>query len=166
MVILRVRGADDAGATLIDVLETYAQSLRDVDSKLMLVTDNERVIRQLRVTGATDVIGTRNVYRSSAFIGESTRHAYDDALAWVESNREEAESVTRDVARRGMAVVVGAFVALSLSLPATAGDRASTVEPSETTPSDVGARSTPETTGPRRSRGDDAGRHACRGRHS
>ncbi len=92
VVILRVRGADDAGATLIDVLETYAQSLRDVDSKLMLVTDNERVIRQLRVTGATDVIGTRNVYRSSAFIGETTRHAHDDALAWVESNREEAES--------------------------------------------------------------------------
>ncbi len=92
VVILRVRGADEAGATLIDVLETYAQSLRDVDSKLMLVTDNERVIRQLRVTGATDVIGTRNVYRSSAFIGETTRHAHDDARAWVESNREEAES--------------------------------------------------------------------------
>ncbi len=87
VVILRVRGADEAGATLIDVLETYAQSLRDVDSKLMLVTDNERVIRQLRVTGATDVIGTRNVYRSSAFIGETTRHAHEDALAWVEANR-------------------------------------------------------------------------------
>ena len=42
--------------------------------------------------------------------------------------------MTRDVARRGMAVVVGAFCALSLSLPAAAGDRASTVEPSETTP--------------------------------
>ena len=87
VVILRVRGADDAGATLIDVLETYAGSLREVDSKLMLVTDNERVIRQLRVTGATDVIGTQNVYRSNAFIGETTRRAYDDALAWVEANR-------------------------------------------------------------------------------
>jgi SulP family sulfate permease len=88
VVILRVRGADDAGATLIDVLQTYAASLRAVDSKLVLVTDNERVIRQLRVTGATDVIGTQNVYRSSAFIGETTRRAYDDAHAWVESNRE------------------------------------------------------------------------------
>ena len=87
VVILRVRGADDAGATLIDVLETYAGALREVDSKLMLVTDNERVIRQLRVTGATDVIGTQNVYRSNAFIGETTRRAHDDALAWVEANR-------------------------------------------------------------------------------
>jgi SulP family sulfate permease len=98
VVILRVRGADDAGATLIDVLETYAQSLRDVDSKLMLVTDNERVIRQLRVTGATDVIGTQNVYRSSAFIGETTRQAHDDAVAWVEANRvaQRATSEGRD----------------------------------------------------------------------
>ncbi len=87
VVILRVRGADEAGATLIEVLENYAAALRAVDSKLMLVTDNERVIRQLRVTGATDVIGSDNVYRSSAFIGETTRRAYDDALAWVEANR-------------------------------------------------------------------------------
>lgn len=87
VVILRVRGADDAGATLIDVLETYAASLREVDSKLMMVTDNERVIRQLRVTGATDVIGAHNLYRSNAFIGETTRQAHKDALGWVEANR-------------------------------------------------------------------------------
>ena len=95
VVILRVRGADDAGATLIDILETYAASLREVDSKLMLVTDNERVIRQLRVTGATDVIGADNLYRSNAFIGETTRRAYEDALAWVEANRV-ADSAGRD----------------------------------------------------------------------
>jgi SulP family sulfate permease len=87
VVILRVRGADEAGATLLDVLETYASSLRDVDSKMMLVTDNQRVIRQLRVTGTTDVIGSDNVYRSSAFLGETTRQAHDHALAWVEAHR-------------------------------------------------------------------------------
>ena len=84
VVILRVRGADDAGATLIDVLETYAQELRNVDSKLMLVTDNSRVIRQLRVTGATDVIGTHNLYRSGPFIGETVRRAHADGVAWIE----------------------------------------------------------------------------------
>ena len=89
VVILRVRGADEAGATLLDVLATYAADLRSVDSKLMLVTDNERVIRQLRVTGATDVIGDRNVYRSSAFLGETTRNAHDDAQTWIEEHRTE-----------------------------------------------------------------------------
>jgi SulP family sulfate permease len=86
-VILRVRGADDAGATLLDVLATYAGELRDTGSKLILVTDNDRVIRQLRVTGALDVIGPDNVYRSSAFIGETTKRAYGDARSWVEANR-------------------------------------------------------------------------------
>ncbi|MEO1056038.1 MAG: SulP family inorganic anion transporter [Actinomycetota bacterium] len=90
VVILRIRGADDAGATLIEVLETYAQELRDVDSKLMLVTDNSRVIRQLRVTGATDVIGTHNLYRSGAFIGETVRSAHADALEWIEQYRAGA----------------------------------------------------------------------------
>jgi SulP family sulfate permease len=90
VVILRVRGADEAGATLLDVLESYAAELRKVNSKMMLVTDNERVIRQLRVTGASDVIGLDNVYRSSVFLGETTRKAHDDALAWVESHRTAA----------------------------------------------------------------------------
>jgi SulP family sulfate permease len=83
VVILRIRGADDAGATLIDVVKKYAAALREVDSKLMIVTANRNVIRQLRVTGATDVIGPENVYRSTSFIGESSRQAHTDAVAWV-----------------------------------------------------------------------------------
>jgi SulP family sulfate permease len=89
VVVLRVRGADEAGATLLDVLTSYAAELRGVDSKLVLVTDNERVIRQLRVTGATDVIGSDNVYRSNAFVGETTRQAHADARRWVETHRSE-----------------------------------------------------------------------------
>jgi SulP family sulfate permease len=89
VVILRIRGADEAGATLLDVLRTYAGELRGVGSKLMIVTDNERVIRQLRVTGATDVIGPDNVYRSAAFVGETTRRAHADARRWVDANRAE-----------------------------------------------------------------------------
>ena len=83
VVVLRIRGADDAGATLIDVVKTYAGSLRAVGSKLMIVTDNRNVIRQLRVTGATDIIGVDNIYRSSAFVGETSRKAHEDAIEWV-----------------------------------------------------------------------------------
>jgi SulP family sulfate permease len=83
VVVLRIRGIDDAGATMIDVLKTYATSLREVDSKLMIVTGNRNVIRQLRVTGATDIIGSDNIYRSTSFLGESTRQAHTDAVEWV-----------------------------------------------------------------------------------
>jgi SulP family sulfate permease len=94
VVILRIRGGDDGGATLIDALKSYAASLREVDSKLVIVTDNRLVVRQLRVTGAVDVIGADNIYRSTAFIGETVRQAVDDAIAWIEANRSAtAESV-------------------------------------------------------------------------
>ena len=83
VVILRVRGVDDAGATLIDVVKKYASSLREVDSKLMIVTGNRNMIRQLRVTGTTDIIGSDNVYSSTSFLGESSRQAHTDAIAWV-----------------------------------------------------------------------------------
>ncbi len=90
VVILRIRGADDAGATFLEVLDQYAVALRGVGSKLMIVTDNDRVIRQLRVTGATDAIGADNVYRSTAFIGETARRAHDDAVRWIEEQQGEA----------------------------------------------------------------------------
>jgi SulP family sulfate permease len=89
VVILRMRGADDAGATMIDMLSTYAGELAAVDSKLMVVTDNDRVIRQLRVTGITDIIGAENVYRGTVFVGEASRQANADALAWIAERRAD-----------------------------------------------------------------------------
>jgi SulP family sulfate permease len=89
VVILRMRGADDAGATMIDMLGTYAGELAAVDSKLMVVTDNDRVIRQLRVTGITDIIGAENVYRGTVFVGEASRQANADALAWIAERRAD-----------------------------------------------------------------------------
>jgi SulP family sulfate permease len=100
VVILRIRGADDAGATLIDVLKRYATSLRDVGSKLVIVTDNRRVIRQLRVTGTTDVIGADNIYRSTAFLGETVRQAHDDATAWVSAHIQPATNQGDDAPER------------------------------------------------------------------
>ena len=84
VVILRMRGADDAGSTMIDMLANYAQQLRAVGSKLVVVTDNERVIRQLRVTGITDTIGAENIYQGTVFVGDTVKRAYADARAWVD----------------------------------------------------------------------------------
>lgn len=87
VVILRVRGIDEAGATLLDVLETYAESLTEAGCRLMIVTDNERVIGQLEASGLTGLIGSDNVYRGTAVLGEALREAYDDAYRWVDERR-------------------------------------------------------------------------------
>ena len=93
VVILRIRGADDAGATVMDLLRTYAADLREVDSRLAIVTDSERVARQIRSVIDADLIGPRRIYRSTTFIGEASRRAYADAITWIEgrtaADREE-----------------------------------------------------------------------------
>ncbi|MBT8240789.1 MAG: SulP family inorganic anion transporter, partial [Acidimicrobiia bacterium] len=90
VVILRIRGADDAGATLLDVLATYARKLADVDCKLVIVTDNDHVILQLDQTGAMRAIGSANVYRGTEFIGETVRRAHDEAVEWVAEQASES----------------------------------------------------------------------------
>jgi SulP family sulfate permease len=83
VVILRIRGADDAGVTFIDTLARYAAGLAAADSKLIVVTDNERLVRQLRQTGTTSTIGEENVYLGTEVVGETTRRAHADALEWI-----------------------------------------------------------------------------------
>jgi SulP family sulfate permease len=84
VVILRIRGADEVGATVLDVLGRYARALRAVDSKLVVVTDNPRILRQLRVTGAMAQLGEDNVYRGTEWVGRTLREAYADAEEWID----------------------------------------------------------------------------------
>jgi len=83
VVILRLRGVDDVGATLIDVLSRYATALDAAASRLVVVTDNPRLIRQLRVTGALEAIGEHNVLRGTEWVGETVRRANDEARRWA-----------------------------------------------------------------------------------
>lgn len=87
VVILRIRGVDEAGVTMLDALTTYAQSLQQADSKLVVVTDNERVIRQFRESGTMAAIGPDNVYRGTHVMGQALRLAYDDAHHWTDRRR-------------------------------------------------------------------------------
>jgi len=96
VVILRIRGADDAGATVMDLLRTYAVDLHDVDGRLVIVTDSDRVARQIRSVIASELIGPRRIYRSTTFIGEASRRAYDDAATWIEERRRNEDEEDGD----------------------------------------------------------------------
>ena len=83
VVILRLRERSDVGSTFIDVLRGYAESLAGVGSKLVLVSLNERLAEQFRVTGLADLIGAENMYQSTDQVGAASEQAYRDALVWV-----------------------------------------------------------------------------------
>ena len=87
VVILRLRGRSDLGTTFMDVLRRYAEALAVGDSKLVIVSANERIIEQLAVTGITAVIGEDNVYPSDERVGYTVERAEADAAAWVAERR-------------------------------------------------------------------------------
>ena len=88
VVILRLRGRSDVGTTFMDVLEKYAESLRDVESRLMIVSASDRIQEQLEVTGVTAVVGEESLYASDERVGATLGRAFEDATQWIDSNRE------------------------------------------------------------------------------
>jgi SulP family sulfate permease len=91
VVILRLRGRSDLGTTFMDVLLRYAVSLHDAGSKLVIVSDSDRILEQLIVTNITETIGEENVYAGNERVGATVQRAYDDALRWV-AERPDAAS--------------------------------------------------------------------------
>ena len=88
VVIIRLRGRDDVGATLIDVLLRYAESLHDAGSRLILASVQPRVRQQLDATGVTDAIGADNIYDPGRWRTDTLLQARDDALAWIDSRSQ------------------------------------------------------------------------------
>ncbi|MDH3679575.1 MAG: SulP family inorganic anion transporter [Acidimicrobiia bacterium] len=91
VVVVRFRGKPDVGSTLIDVLERYARSLNEVGSKLVIVTNSDRIIDQLEATGAAKVIGRENIYRGGAWLSETVVRASREGWQWVEEHRADTE---------------------------------------------------------------------------
>ncbi|MGC5171997.1 SulP family inorganic anion transporter [Microbacterium sp. DT81.1] len=87
VVIIRLRGTDQIGLSLLAVLRRYAHELRAAGSSLKLVISEQRVLDQVEADGFADVLGEGNLYRSTEWIGESVRRAYTDARADVRDGR-------------------------------------------------------------------------------
>lgn len=94
VVILRLRGRTDMGSTFMDVLQRYATALTRAGSKLVIVTGDEQVLRQLEVTGVTALVGDGNVYTSDERVGATVRRATRQALAWIDSNLNDGGATT------------------------------------------------------------------------
>jgi SulP family sulfate permease len=92
VVILRLRGRSDLGATFMDVIRRYAESLAANGSRLVIVSVDDRILEQLGVTGVTAVVGPTGIYAGDERVGAALRRANRDAVAWVEGNRRPNEA--------------------------------------------------------------------------
>lgn len=93
VVAINLRGKSDIGSTFVTVLQRYAQTLKQRNSKLMLVGLDPAVRAQLAKTGVLKVIGEENVFLATAQLGEALNQAVAAANAWLEQS--PAESVAR-----------------------------------------------------------------------
>lgn len=85
VVVLRLRGADHLGLAVIEVVRTFATQLSEVDGTLKVVIDSDTVQQQLSAAGLADLLGPHHLYRANAWLGETSRRAYDDGLALIAS---------------------------------------------------------------------------------
>jgi SulP family sulfate permease len=83
----------------MDVLRRYAQALTAAGSKLVIVSANQRIQEQLRVTGVTGLIGPESIYTGDERVGATLKRAYADAAAWIQRDQPAGEA---DTARPGL----------------------------------------------------------------
>jgi len=87
VVILRLRGVDDLGVSVAQILVDYAADLRAVESRL-IVNGGDRLQERLRRTGALAKLGEENYYPSTEWRGRVLAKANADAKAWVKEHSD------------------------------------------------------------------------------
>lgn len=91
VVVVRLRGVDELGLSLIAVLRRYAARLIAQGGALKLVISSERALMQLEREGLPELIGANNVYMGSEWLGRATVQAYRDGVALARRGTDGVE---------------------------------------------------------------------------
>jgi SulP family sulfate permease len=90
VVVLRLRGHNNVGATLIEVLSNYAERLQAVEGRLYLSGMSDAAYDQVVRSGKLRLTGPVRAYEATPIIGESTTEAVEEARSWLVRRSEEA----------------------------------------------------------------------------
>jgi len=101
-VVLRLRGHSAADATLIKILDDYAQRLAANAGALYLSGVGERLAAQLRRSGKLRRSTHVAFLRADPVIGASTQAALDQAERWVIDHRGVDPDATAEAPRHGL----------------------------------------------------------------
>jgi SulP family sulfate permease len=91
VVILLLRGYEDVGSTVSEVLRRYAQALQANAGKLLLAGVSPGLRDQLQRTGLLDLIGGENIFLASKTIGEAGTAALHAATNWLAETSPDAD---------------------------------------------------------------------------
>jgi SulP family sulfate permease len=91
-VILLLRGYEDIGSTVSEVLRRYAQALQANHGKLILAGISPVLRNQLQRTGMLDLIGKENIFLATKTIGEAGNAALRAATDWLSEISTEPDA--------------------------------------------------------------------------
>lgn len=83
VVVLRLRGRTELGATFFRVISAYSRELQQVDGRLYLSGLDGELFDQLRRVGGVDLSGPVRAFPATEVVGESTGEALAVADAWL-----------------------------------------------------------------------------------
>ncbi|HEX5807211.1 MAG TPA: SulP family inorganic anion transporter, partial [Anaerolineales bacterium] len=89
VVVLRMRGYNSFGATLLDVLSDYAEKLKAVGGRLYLSGMSEAAYDQVVESGRIKLMGPVQAYEAQPVIWQSTTQAVTDARTWLVGQGQE-----------------------------------------------------------------------------
>lgn len=92
VVVLRLRSLASAGATLLDVLSTYADELSERGGRLYLAGVRPEVRAQIDRTNRLDLSGPVTILEATPARGESTLQAVAESRAWLVTGTEKDTS--------------------------------------------------------------------------
>jgi SulP family sulfate permease len=90
-VVIRLRGRQRLGVTLIEVLDTYSEAVERAGGRLYLAGLSESAALQLQRSGKLDPDRTVDILRADDALGSSTGHAVDMASAWLANQHRSNE---------------------------------------------------------------------------
>ena len=91
--ILLLRGNEDVGSTVNEVLRRYAEALQSHSGKLILAGVSPALHKQFERTGLLNTIGPENIFPVTDTIGEAGNAALMAATDWLAEPSAEQDAI-------------------------------------------------------------------------
>ncbi len=85
VIILELRGRNNIGATLTEVLETFYDKIKKAEGRFYITELGENSYASFRTQVASEVLEGMHILKKESIIGKSTEQAVLEAQAWLNS---------------------------------------------------------------------------------
>lgn len=85
VIILELRGRNNIGATLTEVLENFYDKIKKAEGRFYLTELGENSYTAFRTQAASEILEGMHLLKKEPIVGESTRKALLEAQAWLNS---------------------------------------------------------------------------------